>query len=215
METLLGALDYALDPSHGFGRAFLTHLQLSIVALFMGTLIGLPLGILVSRSPALARISINLVGIVRVIPALALLFLLIPLLHTGFLPSVVALTVLAVPPILINTSAGMSRVDRAVIEAGRGMGMTYPQMLWKVQLPLALPIILAGFRIAAIEVIASATLASIIGGGGLGDFITAGLSRGSYEILLVGAIPVAVLSLGTELGLASLQRTVLRRQHIA
>jgi osmoprotectant transport system permease protein len=144
-----------------------------------------------------------------------LLFIFIPILHTGFVPSAVALTILAIPPLLINTEAGMRGVDRAVLEAGRGMGMTVWQLLRKVQIPLALPVILAGIRIAALEVIASATLASIIGGGGLGDFIFSGLSLGSsYSyLLLVGAIPVAVLALLAEITLAYVQRIVLRRQH--
>jgi osmoprotectant transport system permease protein len=151
---------------------------------------------------------------VRVIPSLALLFIFIPILHTGFVPAAVALTILAIPPLLINTDAGMRGVSRALEEAGRGMGMTVWQLLRKVQLPLALPVILAGVRIATVEVIASATLASIIGGGGLGDFITTGLSLGpSYTyILLVGAIPVALLALLAEVSLATLQRFALRRQ---
>ena len=109
----------------------------------------------------------------------------------------------------------MRGVDRAVIEAGRGMGMTRWQLLWKVQIPLALPVILAGIRIATVEVIASATLAAIIGAGGLGDFITSGLSLGKDYILLVGAVPVALLALLAETGLSYIQRIVVRRQHAA
>jgi osmoprotectant transport system permease protein len=192
-----------------------THLQLSFIALLLGGLVGIPLGIIVSRYGLLSRLSVNLVGVLRGIPSLALLFIFIPILHTGFVPSAVALTILAVPPLLINTEAGMRGVDRAVLEAGRGMGMTVWQLLRKVQIPLALPVILAGIRIAALEVIASATLASIIGGGGLGDFIFSGLSLGSsYSyLLLVGAIPVAILALLAEITLAYVQRVVLRRQH--
>ncbi|MEO8288503.1 MAG: ABC transporter permease [Chloroflexota bacterium] len=213
MDTLIQAYEYATSPSSDFWGAVGTHLQLSFVALFIAGLIGIPLGIFVSRYNLLAQLSINVMGIVRVIPSLALLFLLIPILHTGFVPSATALTVLAIPPLLINTEAGMRGVSKPVIEAGRGMGMTYWQLLWKVQLPLALPVILAGVRIATVEVIASATLASIIGGGGLGDFITAGLARGRNSILLVGAIPVAIIALLAEVGLSYLQRMVVRRQH--
>ena len=215
MDTLQQAFQYAIDPSNDFLKALGTHLQLSFIALLLGGLVGIPLGIVVSRYQLLSRLSVNLVGVLRGIPSLALLFIFIPILHTGFVPSAVALTILAIPPLLINTEAGMRGVDRAVLEAGRGMGMTVWQLLRKVQIPLALPVILAGIRIAALEVIASATLASIIGGGGLGDFIFSGLSLGSsYSyLLLVGAIPVAVLALLAEIALAYVQRTVLRRQH--
>jgi osmoprotectant transport system permease protein len=179
--------------------------------------VGIPLGIIVSRYDVLARLSVNVMGVVRVIPSLALLFIFIPVLHTGFAPAVVALTVLAIPPLLINTEAGMKGVPRAVVEAGRGMGMTWWQLLWRVQLPLAMPVILAGIRIATVEVIASATLAAIIGAGGLGNYITSGLSLGKryYYILFVGAVPVALLALMAELSLSYLQRVVLRREHVA
>jgi osmoprotectant transport system permease protein len=213
MDIIQQAYQYAVEHSDDFFKAFGTHVQLSFLALLLGTAIGMPLGIVVSRSKALSQVSVNLAGIVRVIPSLALLFMLIPLLHTGFAPSLAALSVLAVPPLLINTEAGMRGVDRAMLEAGRGMGMTAWGLLSRVQLPLALPVILAGLRIAAIEVISSATLAALIGGGGFGDFINAGLTRGRNEILLVGAIPVAVLALVVEVTLSYLQRVALRRRH--
>ncbi len=215
MDTLGQAIEYALDPSKNFLGALGAHLQLSLLALLVGALVGLPLGVLVSRYEALSRVMVNVAGIVRVVPSLALLFLLIPVLHTGFAPSLAALSVLAVPPLLINTEAGMRGVNKAVLEAGRGMGMTPLDLIMRVQLPLALPVILAGVRIATIEVISSATLASLIGGGGLGDFITAGLTLGRNYILLVGAIPVAILALMAEVGLAYLQRIAVRRGHVA
>lgn len=215
METIQQAIEYASDPSHDFWAAVATHLELCLTALLIASLIAVPLGIIISHYNLLARLSVNAMGVVRVIPSLALLFILIPILHTGFAPSVTALTILAIPPLLINTEAGMRGVDRAVVEAGRGMGMTGWQLLWRVQLPLALPVILAGVRIATIEVIASATLAAIIGAGGLGDFITSGLSQGKNYILLVGAVPVAILALLAEVCLSSIQRMVLRRQHAA
>jgi osmoprotectant transport system permease protein len=136
------------------------------------------------------------------------LMLLLPLMGSGFAPSLVALTLLAAPPILINTDAGLRGVDAAVIDAARGMGFTPGRMLREVQLPLALPVILAGVRTAAVEVIASATLATFIGGGGLGQFIVAGLALSNNGILLVGAIPIAGLALAAEAGLATAQRAL-------
>jgi osmoprotectant transport system permease protein len=215
VDTFRLAVEYALDPRSGFVPALGRHLQLSLVALAIAALIGVTLGIAASRWRPAALVLDNAAGIVRVIPALALLFMLIPVLGTGFAPSVVALTVLAIPPLLINTEAGMSAVAPAILEAGRGMGMTYPLLLWRVQLPLALPVMLAGVRIAALEVLASATLATFIGGGGLGDFISSGLSQSKTYILLVGAVPVALMALATEVGLSYLQRRLLRHREQA
>jgi osmoprotectant transport system permease protein len=214
MDTLQEAWNYALDPSNNFLGQVGQHLRLSGIALLVALLVGVSLGIWISRHEALSRVVVNFMGVLRVVPSLAVLFLLLPLLKTGLAPSVVALTLLAVPPVLINTDAGMRGVDPAVVEAARGMGMSRWQLLGKVQLPLAAPVIVAGLRIAAIEVIASATLASLIGGGGLGDFIQAGLSLSRNDILLVGAIPVAIIALSVELGLGAVQRLALRRGHV-
>lgn len=202
------SLEYALNPSNNFWGQVGTHLKLSGLSLLLGVLIGVPLGIWISRYGALARLVVNIIGILRVVPSLAVLFLLLPSQGIGFRPSIIALTVLAIPPLLINTDAGMRSVDAAIIEAGRGLGMSRLRLLWKVQLPLAMPVMLAGLRIAAVEVIASATLATLIGAGGLGDFIATGLSLARNYILLVGAIPVALIALSTELGLSFVQRMV-------
>jgi osmoprotectant transport system permease protein len=148
----------------------------------------------------------NVFNAFRVIPSLAILFLALPYLGLGFLPSLVALTVLAFPPVLINTYAGLRGVDPAVVEAAFGMGMAPSQVLRQVEIPLAVPTILAGVRTAAVEVISSATLASFIGGGGLGDFITRGFALYDVRIMLVGAIPVAFLALTSEALLSSFQR---------
>src|SRR5690606_11388531 len=124
----------------------------------------------------------------------------------GFRPALFALTLLAFPPILINVYAGIRNVDSAVVEAAYGMGMLPSQVLRQIELPLALPAMLAGIRIAAVEVIASATLAAFIGGGGLGDFITRGFALLEPRIMLVGAIPVALLALFSEALFSSAQR---------
>jgi osmoprotectant transport system permease protein len=127
-------------------------------------------------------------------------------LGTGFRPSLLALAVLAFPPVIINTYAGMRDVSRPIVEAAYGMGMESAQVLRQVELPLALPAIIAGIRTAAVEVISSATLAAFIGGGGLGDFITRGFALYDPKIMLVGAVPVALLALASEAILGGLQR---------
>ena len=206
MNTLNEALQYALDPKNNFLGELATHLQLSGLALLAAAIIGVPLGIFVSRYDTLERLVINATGFLRVVPSIVVLFLLLPSQGIGFKPAAIALTVLAIPPLLINTDAGMKSVDPAIIEAGKGMGMSYWRLLRVVQLPLAMPVMIAGLRIATVEVIASATLATLIGGGGLGYFIAAGLALLRNDILLVGALPVAILTFTAQLLLTGMQR---------
>jgi osmoprotectant transport system permease protein len=212
MDILVATIRYAMTHQADVAGKTLTHLGLSGVALLAAVLIGVPLGVLISRYGAAARLAINAAGILRVIPSIAILFLLLPSQGIGFRPAAIALAVLAIPPILINTDAGMRSVDRAAIEAGRGMGMSYWQILRKVQFPLAMPVVVAGLRTATLEVIASAALAALIGGGGLGDFIATGLALSRNDILLVGAILVALLALTAEVVLSALQRRLTRRR---
>ncbi len=206
MEIFSQVLGYIQNHSQAFGTAATVHLQLSFFALFIAAIVCIPLGILTSRYGRIARIIINGIGIARVIPSIAVLLVLLPVLGVGFVPSLVALILLAFPPILINTDTGMRGVNPATLEAARGLGMTRLGSLWEVELPLALPVIIGGLRTATVEVIASATLATFIGGGGFGDFITQGLSANDNKIVLAGAIPVALLALFTEILWSSLQR---------
>jgi osmoprotectant transport system permease protein len=212
MDTLQKALEYALNPRNGLADKLWAHVLLSGAALLLAVVIGMSLGIWISRFGALARLTVNFAGVLRVVPSIAVLFLLLPVVGTGFRPSLIALTFLAVPPILINTDAGMRSVSAAIIEAGRGLGMSRWRLLWRVQLPLAMPVVVAGLRRAAVEVIASASLATLIGGGGLGDYIQAGLALSRNDILLVGAVPVAILALVTELGLNYAERAFLTQE---
>ena len=206
MDAFEKAREYFLSNQPDFWNNTRIHLTLSFSALALGVLIGVALGVLIARRLRLAEPVINLFGTLRLVPSIAVLFLVFPYLRTGFRPALVALTVLAVPPILINTYAGLRGVSRATVEAARGMGMTSAQVLGRVELPLALPAIIAGLRSAAVEVIASATLAAFIGGGGLGNFITRGYAINDPAIMLVGAIPVALLALLAELLLGLLER---------
>ncbi|MBV9386995.1 MAG: ABC transporter permease, partial [Chroococcidiopsidaceae cyanobacterium CP_BM_ER_R8_30] len=143
-----------------------------------------------------------------VIPSLAILFLAIPYFGLSFQSAAIALTILAMPPILISTDVAFRSIEPKLREAAFGMGMTPGQVLRQIEIPLALPIIIAGVKTATVEVIASATLAAFIGGGGLGTFITLGFSLYDNSILLVGAIPVALLALIAEVSLNILQRVV-------
>ena len=132
----------------------------------------------------------------------------IPIMGTGFAPSLFALTLLALPPILINTHTAIRQVDPDIVDAARGMGMTAFEIVRKVELPIALPVIFAGIRTAAVQVVSGAVLAAYIGGGGLGDFITAGIAMMALPQLLVGAIPATLLSLSTDAFFGWIQRAL-------
>ncbi len=215
MNSLGATLAYWRDNWDTVRAALVVQVELSLFALCIAVAICVPLGILAARSKVVSLTAINLFGTARAIPSLAILYLMIPLLPLlglssgfGFVPALIALTVLACPPILVNTSAGFGGVDPAVVEAARGMGMSGRQILGRIEFPLALPVVLAGVRTSALEVTASATLATFIAGGGLGDIITNGLGNLNTPVILAGAIPVAVLALCVELLFGRLQRVL-------
>lgn len=200
---------YLLARWDRFIDALTIHVSLSVLALLIAIVICIPLGIWSARSRRISTVTINLVSALRVLPSLAILVVMLPYLGLGFTPALAALTILACPPILINTYTGFRDVDPDVVEAAYGMGMTPAQVLWWIESPLALPVVVAGLRTAAVEVVASATLAAFIGGGGLGEFIINGLGLNDMRSLLVGAVPVALLALLVE-GLFALTERVLR-----
>lgn len=207
-ELLQETYLYVIAHQAELWDALRQHLLLVAVALGISIVLCVPLGIWTARSRVAATTLINLFNGLRVIPSLAVLFLAIPYFGLSFTSAAIALTLLALPPVLINTDAAYRTIDQAIREAARGMGMTKGQILWQVETPLALPVIVTGVRTAATEVIASATLAAFIGSGGLGLFIVRGFSLFSIPILLVGAIPVALLTLMAELLLGGLQRVL-------
>src|SRR5512147_84691 len=176
MDLFWGAYQYFLQNQSSFWDAIRQHLLLSFSALGIAILVCLPLGIWIARRAGIAQVTINLFNSLRVLPSLVILFLALPYLGLGFRPALIALTVLACPPILINTYAGIRGVEPATREAALGVGMSPRQALLRIELPLATPVILTGIRIATVEVIASATLAAFIAGGGLGDYILRGFA---------------------------------------
>lgn len=189
-----------------FYRALGVHIALSGSALFLAALISIPAGIAVARRGGLALAVVNAANVGRTLPSLAVLALVMPILGTGFAPALFALTLIALPPIVTHTIVGMRGVDADAVDAAVGMGMTRTLLLRQVELPMALPVIFAGLRTGAVQVISGAVLAAFIGGGGLGDFITAGIAMMAIPQLLVGAIPVTLLALGTDFLFGALQR---------
>jgi osmoprotectant transport system permease protein len=171
------------------------HVGLAGSALLLAVALGLPLAGLAADHALPRGLLLALAGGFRVVPSLAILTLALPLLGLGFRPALLALVVLALPPILVNTDVGLRGVPSATLEAARGTGMTERQIGARVRWPLALPVVAVGVRTAAVEVIASATLAAFIGGGGLGDYIVGGLQTGNLPELVLGAVSVAALAL--------------------
>ncbi|QGG48998.1 ABC transporter permease [Heliorestis convoluta] len=171
------------------------HLWLSFASLFIALLISVPLGIVLTRSQKLAGPVIGVASVFQTIPSLALLGFMIPLFGIGSQPAIIALTIYGILPILRNTYTGIMRVEPALKEAGRGMGMTDMQILRMVELPMALSVIMAGIRTSTVLIIGVATLATLIGAGGLGDFIFRGIAMAYNELILLGAIPAALLAI--------------------
>lgn len=182
------------------------HIFLSIVSLALGILVAVPLGILLSQTPRFANVFINIAGVLQTIPTLALLALMIPLLGVGKIPSIVALFIYSLLPILRNAYLGMVGVDPNVVDAAKGMGMTTGQVIRKVQVPLATPVIMAGIRLSAVYVIAWATLAAYIGGGGLGEFIFNGLQTFQRDLIFGGTIPVIIIAILTDILFGYIER---------
>ena len=180
------------------GRNTLVHLKLTGLALALGCSMAIPLALLISRYARLARALQYAAGLIQTIPALALLALLIPLLGLGQASAVAALFLYSLLPIMRNTLAGLFSVDPLLREVAAGMGMTPAQQLFRIELPLAMPMILAGIRTAAVISIGTATLAAFVGAGGLGEPIITGLSLNDHRLILEGAIPAACLAVLAE-----------------
>jgi len=174
----------------------LQHLGMVAVALLLAVLIGIPLGIMLTRRRSLQQWVLGAANVIQTVPSLALFGFLIPvpLLGVGPRTAIVALTLYALLPIIRNTYVGIAQVEPAVIEVARGMGMTGGQILWLVEVPLSLPVILAGIRVATVIAIGTATIAAAIGAGGLGEYIYRGVAGPKNYLLLAGALPAALMA---------------------
>jgi len=185
------------------------HLWLVGASIVLAVLIGIPLGILITRWPVLKRPVLGGANIIQTIPSLALFGFLLPAPWIGARAdrlAILALTLYALLPLIRNTYTGIKGVDRAVVEAGRGMGMTDRQLLWQVEFPLALGVIIAGVRVAAVISIGLATIAAAIGAGGLGEYIFRGLAMVNNQVILAGAIPAAGLAILADVSLGWLEK---------
>ncbi len=218
--TFLGdVIRWFADPAHYQGSdavqtRILEHVTVSGLAVLVGALVALPVGLYLGHTGRLGFIAINVANIGRAIPSLAAIALAIPVAGTllgvqnglGFWPTLIALIPLAIPPVLTNAYVAVRGVDKDVIEAARGMGLSDTGILRRIELPLALPLIIAGIRTAAVNVIATATLGALVAFGGLGRYIVDGLALQEYDRLFAGALLVAVLAIAVEVAFGTFER---------
>jgi osmoprotectant transport system permease protein len=192
--------------SDQIATGIIEHICLSLISISIAIILSVPLGIYITRHEKWAEWIIGVTAVFQTIPSLALFGFIVPLLGTGALTAIIALTIYALLPILRNTYTGIKGVDQSVIEAGRGMGMTNRQILWKIEIPLSLPVIMAGIRTATVLTVGIATLATFVGAGGLGDLIYRGLSTWNNQLVLAGAIPAALLAIFFDFFLKLIER---------
>lgn len=198
--------DYISNNSSKILSATIEHIYISMIALIITLVICIPLGIYLTRNEKMAPYVIGMANVFQTIPSLALLGFLILIFGIGNDNAITALFLYAMLPVLQNTYTGIKSVDKSTVQAAKGMGMTGFQILMKVQVPLALPVIISGVRVASVWIIGTAALAAAIGGGGLGKLIFAGLSSIRNEVIFAGALPATLLALLTDLGLKKFQK---------
>ncbi|MBM7617010.1 osmoprotectant transport system permease protein [Weissella uvarum] len=192
-------------------NALFTHIGLSLVSVALAMLIAIPLAIALMNHPRLGEVMLQITGVIQTIPSLAILGLLIPIVGIGTVPAIIALVLYALMPIFQNTYAGLTQIDANLLEAADAFGLSWWYKLFKIRLPLALPLIFSGIRIALVLVIGTATLASLIGGGGLGTFIMQGIQNNNNTELLVGAVCSAALAIIFSIGLRLLSHLSLKK----
>lgn len=194
----LGSIWQAFVDNDGWEQ-LRVHIRLSVTALVIAAAIGVALGILCAKIGRLASFLVTAVASLgRTVPEFAIMALAVALTSIGFWPAVFALVLLGIPPILLNVFTGLRSVDGGVLEAARGMGMGGSQILARVELPLAAPLTFAGIRVAAVQIVATAALAGLVGAGGLGVIVLSGLTNSQDDVMLAGAIPIALLALGAQ-----------------
>ena len=188
-------IEYFQTDASEFTGYLVQHIKLSLIALIIAICIGIPLGYFSYRNKKVGEVLTTSSQLLRIIPSLAMLFILIPIIGVGELPALIALTFLANPPIIMNTILGFNEIPAITLEVARGIGMNQRQLRNRIEIPLAAPYILNGIKLALVEIIASATLATYIGAGGLGTLIFTGLGLYRMDLLIIGGGTVALLSL--------------------
>lgn len=223
MDLLGGALGWLVDPAHwqgpdGIPTRIVEHLGISVASVVVAVLVALPIGLWIGHTGRFAFLAVNIANIGRAIPSYGAMAMIWPIslavspeYGLSLIPTFGAMTLLAIPPIMVNAFAGIREVDRDLVEAGRGMGMRERQILSRIELPIALPVAVGGIRTAAVQVVATTTLGAVLGLGGLGRYIIDGIARRDFERLWAGVLLVAALAIVTELSLALVQRGLTAR----
>jgi osmoprotectant transport system permease protein len=201
---------YFQTRADSYAEAFVTHLMISVLCVGIACAVGIPLGIVCAKNRVARTFITGLFSTLRIVPSLAVLFICIPVFGIGLTPALVALSFLAIPPVLINTTQAFAAVPQHVIETAEAMGMTNGMVFARVKFPLAAPLILTGVKTATVEVIASATLAAYIGAGGLGNIIFTGLGLLRPDLLIIGGASVAALSVAADTLLSKLEKRLVR-----
>ncbi len=216
MDFLRDVVAWFTTASHWSGNAgavhrLVEHVAMSAATMLVAAVLALPVGIWLGHTGRGGGIAINAANVGRAIPSFAILVIAAQVVGIGWRPAFLALVALAIPPMVTNAYVGMQAVDSDVRESAKGMGMTGRQSLFRVELPVALPLVMAGVRTAAVQVVATATLAALVAWGGLGRFIVDGIAQRDFVQVFAGAVLVAVLSIVTELVLAGFQRLIVPR----
>ena len=201
-------MDFIVNNANDLFNKTMEHLYISVIALVLAIIFSVPLGILLTRTKRLAKVSLTIASVLQTIPTLAVLALMIPLFGVGKVPAIVALFFYVLLPILNNTIIGVESIDKNVREAGKSMGMTEFQLMKGVELPLALPMILSGIRLSSVYVISWATLASFIGAGGLGDYIFNGLNLYDANMIITATILITALALLVDFCLSCIEKWI-------
>ncbi|MCL2857973.1 MAG: ABC transporter permease [Oscillospiraceae bacterium] len=191
--------------------AFSIHVQVALIAVLLGSLIAIPLGIILTRCPRMGKKVIAVLSVLQTVPSMVMFGLLLPFTGIGRPTAIVVLTLYSILPILRNTYTGISDVADSYVDAARGMGMSGRQVLCRVELPIALPVIVTGIRISSVYIISWATVATIVGGGGLGDIIFIGVARNNHAMILMGAIPASLLAITTSFIIGRIAKAVTPR----
>lgn len=210
-KSILGYFVNYLDT---YLQAVREHLTISLLSLLIAIMIGIPFGILSTKNKTWYKWVTTTFNTLRIVPSLAVLIFLIPIVGTGVKPAIIALVLLGIPPILLNTALAFNTIPEFMIETGVAMGMSKIQNFWKVKIPLAVPHMLTGIKTAMVEIIASATLAAYIGGGGVGNIIFTGLGLNRADLLIIGGSTVAILSMLANVIMSYIERYLLRYKGI-
>lgn len=216
MDPIVNVIRWFADPAHwagsdGIPTRFIEHVEVSAESVLVGAVIALPIGILLGHYGRFGALAMSLSNVGRAIPSIALLVLAFQIFGLGNVPIIIALTALAIPPMVTNSYVAMREVDADIKEAARGMGFRVPAQILRVELPLAVPLVMAGIRTSSVQVVATATLAALIAGGGFGRYIIDGFGQQDYTKLVAGGVLVALLALATEGALSGLERLLVPR----